>query len=77
MTEHTQHWAVTVCRNGEEIVTIESNCLSGRELSVEDTKIIHRAACNLLGFIGAGQPPEMLDQALIDNGERFLDAFSK
>jgi hypothetical protein len=48
----TQHWAVTVWRNGEEIVTIETNCLSGREISDEDEKVIGIAARHLLGFIG-------------------------
>jgi hypothetical protein len=48
----TQHWAVTVSRNGEEIVTIESNCLSGRKISEEDEKIIRMAANHLNGFVG-------------------------
>jgi len=56
-TPHTtQHWAVTVSRNGEDIVTIESNCLSGREISDEDERIIELCANNLLGFIGAPLP---------------------
>lgn len=46
------HWAVTVSRDGEEIVTIESNCLSGREISAEDEETIRTAARALLGFIG-------------------------
>lgn len=29
----SDHWAVTVERNGEQVVTVESNCLSGREIS--------------------------------------------
>jgi len=52
--ERTQHWAVTVSRNGEEIVTIESNCLSGRELSNEDERVIRNAAEHLLSFVGTG-----------------------
>lgn len=46
------HWAVTVRRNGEEIVTIESNSLAGREISPEDEKAIETAAHHLLSFIG-------------------------
>lgn len=48
----TQHWAVTVERNGQSVVTIESNCLSGREISTEDEKCIRNAAHHLLAFIG-------------------------
>lgn len=48
----TQHWAVTVSRNGEDIVTIESNCLSGREITAEDEHAIRTAAYHLLAFIG-------------------------
>lgn len=50
--ETTHHWTVTVSRNGEEIVTIETNWLSGREISDEDERVIRLAADNLLGFIG-------------------------
>ena len=48
------HWSVTVSRNGEEIVTIESNCVSGREISPADEETIRTAAHHLLGFIGDG-----------------------
>lgn len=48
----TQHWAVTVSRNGEDIVTIESNCLSGREIGPEEELAIRIAANHLLAFIG-------------------------
>jgi hypothetical protein len=51
------HWAVTVSRGGEEIVTIESNCLSGSELSPEDEDTIRTAASHLLAFIGDPAPP--------------------
>ena len=46
------HWAVTVFRDGEEIVTIESNCLSGREITPEDEETIRNCAKHLLSFIG-------------------------
>jgi hypothetical protein len=48
------HWAVTVECNGEKIVTIESNCLSGRDISPDDEEVIRTAAEHLLSFIGAG-----------------------
>lgn len=48
----TEHWAVTVSRNGESIVTLESNCMSGRELNAEDERIIRLAARQLWGFVG-------------------------
>lgn len=46
-----QHWAVTVWKDGEELVTIESNCLSGKgDLTDDDNEVIRRAGENLLGF---------------------------
>lgn len=53
----SDHWAVTVSRNGEEIVTIESECLAGREISEADEEAIRTAAHHLLAFIGDGAPP--------------------
>jgi hypothetical protein len=55
-SETTQHWSVTVERNGENVVTIDSNCLSGREISPEDEKAIRNCAHHLLSFIGEGFP---------------------
>jgi hypothetical protein len=52
----SEHWSVTVSRDGEEIVTIESNSLSGRELTSEDEAAIRLAAHHLLAFIGDGHP---------------------
>lgn len=46
------HWSVTVEHDGENIVTIESNCLCGRDLSAEDEETICTAAVHLLSFIG-------------------------
>lgn len=48
----TDHWAVTVYRNGEEVVTIESDWLSGREISQGDEVVIRTAARCLRAFIG-------------------------
>lgn len=47
-----EHWSVTVERNGEKVVTIESNCLSGREISRDDENTIRTAASHLMAFIG-------------------------
>lgn len=51
-----EHWAVAVYRQGENVVTIESNCLSGRTLLPGDDETIRSAAMNLLGFIGDPYP---------------------
>ena len=53
------HWSVTVERNGERIVTIETECLAGREPSAEDEEAIRTAARHLLAFIGAPPPQRM------------------
>ena len=50
----SDYWSVTVSRNGENIVTLEPNCLAGRELSSEDEAAIRTAASHLLAFIGDG-----------------------
>ncbi len=47
-----QHWSVTVSRNGENILTTESNCLSGRNLSDEDEACIRNCVQHLLSFVG-------------------------
>ena len=46
------HWAVEVSTNGDQIVRIETACLSGREISEQDEEIIRNAAHHLLAFIG-------------------------
>ena len=46
------HWAVTVWFNGQEVVTLSSQHVSGREISKDDEEAIREAAGNLLGFIG-------------------------
>ena len=48
----SHHWSVIVSRDGEDVVCIESNSLSGREISGEDEAAIRVAAYSLLGFIG-------------------------
>ena len=45
-------WAVEVSRWGETIVTIEENCLSGRDISDEDADLIRGCAEHLLSFVG-------------------------
>lgn len=50
----TQHWSVSVDRNGVNLVAIESNSLSGQpEYSEEDRRVIRECAAHLLAFIGA------------------------
>ena len=61
MDDKTQHWAVTVERNGEQLVTLESNCLSGKpDFTINDEKTIRRAAKHLLSFIG-GDPEDIYE----------------
>ncbi len=48
----TQHWSVMVCVDGEEILTIESNGLSGVENINDYDKEIRNCARHLLAFIG-------------------------
>jgi hypothetical protein len=50
-----RYWAVTVAVDGAEILTIESECLSGIENVSEYRKEIIEAAENLLAFIGTGE----------------------
>ena len=50
-----RHWSVTVSVEGEEVVTIESNCLSGIENVTDYRKEIISAAENLFAFIGTGK----------------------
>lgn len=47
-----KHWGVDVRVNGEHVLTIELNCLSGRELSDVDEHAIRTAARHLLAFVG-------------------------
>lgn len=49
----TQHWGVDVRRNGETLVTIESNFLSGKsEFSEVEAEVIRQCADHLHAFIG-------------------------
>lgn len=53
--KRTEHWSVEVRRNGENLVTIESNCLSGKpDFSAEEEQVIREAGRHLLAFIGNG-----------------------
>lgn len=56
------HWSVTVRRNGEDVVTLEQNSLSGRDISPEDEWAIRVAALHLLTFIG--EPAESLSRLI-------------
>lgn len=46
------HWRVTVETGTDQIVCIETECLSGREISDADEATIREAAHHLLAFIG-------------------------
>lgn len=51
------HWSVEVTRDGETLVTIASNCLSGKpEFTEEEAQTIRDAARNLDAFIGSPPP---------------------
>lgn len=58
MTQRQDHFAVTVHRDGEHVVTIETNCLSGRNITAEDEQVIRGAALHLLAFIGDPAPQD-------------------
>lgn len=68
------HWAVTVERDGEKIVTIESNCLSGREISAEDSEAIRNAAWHLLSFLGDPAPCDLVTVPRLPT-DRMLEAY--
>ena len=52
MSAPERYWSVTVTLNGEELVTIEPNWLSGRDIGPAEEEAIRSAAYHLLGFIG-------------------------
>jgi hypothetical protein len=47
-----EHWGVDVRLNCERVLTIESNCLSGRDLSDEELEAVYQCALHLIGFCG-------------------------
>jgi hypothetical protein len=53
-----KHWAVTILVDGDQILNIESNFLSGKELTKEDEKIIRIAAEHLIAFVGRDKDGE-------------------
>ena len=64
MTSDKRHWAVTVRADGEELVTIETNFLSGRDLTSADEDLIETAAKHLLAFIGRDALEEKSEECL-------------
>jgi hypothetical protein len=53
----TSIWSVTVTVNGEEILTIDTQSLSGKaDLSDEELDAIRFAGHHLLGFVGESRP---------------------
>lgn len=53
-----QHWGVDVRVNGERVLTIESNCLSGISDIEKFGDVIRGCAHHLLAFIGDGKPDD-------------------
>lgn len=47
-----KHWSVQVCDERGVVVTIETQALSGRPITLEDEDTIQLAASHLLSFIG-------------------------
>jgi hypothetical protein len=47
-----QHWGVDVRVNGKHVLTIESNCVFGKDLSDIDKDAIRLAASHLMAFVG-------------------------
>jgi len=54
-TDTIRHWAITVAVDGNDIVTIESNSLSGIKNVTDYREEIITAAEHLLAFIGTGE----------------------
>ena len=51
-----QHWGVDVRVNGQDVLTIESNCLFGKsDLSDMELEAIRTAAKHLLAFAGESE----------------------
>lgn len=70
-------WSVTVWRNGEVVVGLENNSLSGREIRPEDEAAIRQAALHLLAFIG--EPCELLSRLIPEQvhlGSDFTDVLA-
>jgi len=49
-----QHWGVDIRVNGECVLTIESNCLSGIDNIADYADTVRECAHHLLAFIGDG-----------------------
>lgn len=52
----SESWSVSVELNGENVVTIEPDCLSGRKIGPAEEDAIRSAACHLLAFLGDPPP---------------------
>lgn len=47
-----EHWGVDVRVNGSHVLTIESNCVYGKQLTNAEEEVIREAARHLLAFVG-------------------------
>lgn len=62
------HWSISVSRDGENLVTIESNCLCGKpEFTDEEAQQIRDCADHLRAFIG--EPPSPHPAAAPQGGD--------
>lgn len=57
MKNKIQHWGVYCYVNHKQVLTIESNCVFGRDLSDEDKEAIRSMAEHLLAFVGERKQP--------------------
>jgi hypothetical protein len=63
-SDQVQHWGVDVRVNGETILTIESNCLSGKSnLTDAEDDMIRLAANHLLSFAGKSKKGDLATAA--------------
>ena len=71
-----QGYSVTVSKNGEPILTIEREMLSGAELSAEDEEAIRDAAEHLLAFVGSPDADAAFDEfnRVLDNPPKANEA---
>lgn len=56
-----EHWGVDIRINGERVLTIESNCLSGIDNIDDYRETVIECARHLLAFIGEDKPKPIND----------------
>jgi len=58
------HWGVDVRINGTRVLTIESNCLSGRDLSEEELNTVGTCGNHLLAFSGGNYDNQTISKTI-------------